>query len=235
MPETVCLTDEGFLVGCLRVSEYMWSDDLGQSWWRIQGIPVLEGGEANPQRYECYQPWMHYLGDGRIACAGHYGGDDPLGHRDQYLNIHLFRVAAQRRARECRILVDRDFDETENVYKNAYTMTLLCDGSPLPGRELEFWYAPQGDPGYDQEGVRPLEARMKVGGTTLKVVTDAKGLARVSVPEMDNMTDRHAHYLVIAGFNADGRDSEYKPAQTPQLLFYALAYQEPPLEPGRNA
>lgn len=29
VPETVCLTDEGILVGCMRASAYYWSDDLG--------------------------------------------------------------------------------------------------------------------------------------------------------------------------------------------------------------
>src|SRR5205823_5646990 len=31
VPETVCLTSEGILVGCMRPGHYSWSDDLGQT------------------------------------------------------------------------------------------------------------------------------------------------------------------------------------------------------------
>ena len=40
VPETVCLTAEGVLVGCLRNSVYLWSDDLGADWYPLAGVPA---------------------------------------------------------------------------------------------------------------------------------------------------------------------------------------------------
>jgi hypothetical protein len=39
VPETVALTEDGLLVGCLRNSHYLWSDDLGLTWYPLEGIP----------------------------------------------------------------------------------------------------------------------------------------------------------------------------------------------------
>ena len=71
VPETVCLTKQGILVGCRRPGSYFWSDDLGQTWNPLTGV----GGNG-----EVYQPWIHALADGRIVCAGHFGADDPNGN-----------------------------------------------------------------------------------------------------------------------------------------------------------
>ena len=230
VPETVCLTEDGILIGCMRNSEYMWSDDLGQSWWRIQDIPVLEGGLDNPQRLECYQPSIELLDDGRVACAGHYGGDDAIGSRDQYLNIHLFRLEVVRGSGQApRILVDRDFNESSNRWRNAYTIALLCSGAPLAGRELEFWYVARYKPGYDDQGRHSIEDRMQMGGHLLKVRTGEDGRARVSLPEMEEVTDPHLSYQFVVQFNADRSDPDYRPTRTLEHTFYALSAPDPPL------
>ncbi len=124
VPETVCLAKDGLLVGRMRPGRYSWSDDLGQTWQPLDGIPRL-----GP---EVYQPWIQALADGRIACAGHFGADDAIGGRDQYLSIHFFRLKVSRKTKDTRIWVDRDFDETRNRWHNRYTISLTCDGGPLP-------------------------------------------------------------------------------------------------------
>lgn len=229
VPETVCLADDGILVGCMRDGLYCWSDDLGRSWFRLDGAPS--------DTHEVYQPWIQHLGDGRIACVGHCGADDPIsgpGVRDQYIALHEFRLKANRRTRRTRIGIERDFDEASHRWLNRYTLTLTCDGEPVPDRELEFWYAERTDPpAYDPWNARPLAERMKFGGTLLKVRTDRAGTARVALPRFDDreaLAARtlpyaaiHHSYQLVVGFNRDRSDPDYAPAQSPQLEFYAIA------------
>jgi hypothetical protein len=216
------LTADGLLVGCMRPGSYSWSDDLGQTWQRLDGIP-----DCGP---EVYQPWVYALADGRVACAGHYGADDPLGGRQQHISLHLFRVKTNRKTLDTAIAVDREFDEAKGRYRNAYTLTLTGGGAPLPGQELEFWYIEAGKAGYDSWNKRPLEERMKRGGEVVTVRTGQDGKARVSLPRLDGVTSLHHSYQLVVRFNARRTDPGYKPAQTPQLEFYANSYQDPPLK-----
>lgn len=61
MEAVLLRADAGVLVGCMRAGRHAWSDDEGRSWQPLAGIP--EGGP------EVYQPWIHRLPDGRLACA----------------------------------------------------------------------------------------------------------------------------------------------------------------------
>ena len=221
VPETVCLTEEGILVGCMRAGHYYWSDDLGQTWQPLEGIP-----DVSP---EVYQPWIQYLSDGRIACAGHYGADDPIrGHPDQYISMHFFRLQVSRQTKDTSIWVQRDFDEEQNRWRNAYTITLTCDGAPLADKELEFWYAERYQPGYGAD--RPLEERMEMGGELTKLRTGPDGKAHLELPHFDAVESIHLSYQLIARFNMDRADADYKPAQSPQMEFYAISHPDPPLE-----
>jgi len=220
-PETVCLMEDNLLIGCLRANIYCWSDDLGQTWQPLDGIP-----EMGP---EVYQPWINYLGNGRVACAGHLGGDDPLGLRDQQVNLHLFTVEMPRKTRNTVLWIARDFDETANRWENAYTLTLTCGEESLADKEIEFWYVERDQPGYDSFNKIPLPERMQQGGRLLTARTDARGIARVSLPEFDKVEYIHLSYQLVARFNIERADPDYKPAQTPQLEFYANSRPDPPL------
>src|SRR5205814_2268191 len=98
---------------------------------------------------EVYQPWIHALDDGRIACAGHFGADDPIGKQDQHISRHLFRLRVNRRTQDARLDVVRDFDEAADRWPNAYTLRLTREGQPLADKEIEFWYVERDAPGYD--------------------------------------------------------------------------------------
>ena len=63
--------------------------------------------------------------------------------------------------------------------------------------------------------------------------TDAAGKARVALPELDDVQDRHLSYQFVARFNADLADAAYKPAQSPQFEQYCLCRQDPPLGKGK--
>jgi hypothetical protein len=221
VPETVGLAADGILVGCMRPGAYSWSDDLGQTWQPLQGIP-----DRGP---EVYQPWLHILDDGRVACAGHFGADDAIGSREQYVSVHLFRLKTLRKTRDTHIQVERTFDETKKCWRNSYTITLTSNGVGLPDKEVEFWYVERGKPGYDSYNKQPLEERMKMGGTLLKVRTERNGNATVDLPHLNAIESIHHSYQLVARFNPNRTDPDFKPAQTAQLEFYAKHYQEAPL------
>ena len=225
VPETICLAGENILIGCLRAGRYQWSDDLGRTWYPLQGIP-----DIGP---EVYQPWIHALPDGRIACAGHYGRDAPISgddRDDQYLSIHFFELEVRSRTRNTRLLVERDFDPPNRRWLNAYTLTLHCDGSPLPAAEVEFWYVERDQPGYDSFGKHPLEERMEAGGNRLKLCTNSDGKAHVDLPHLNAVENEHHSIQFVARFNADHPDPAHKPCQTCQFEFYSVSFQDPPLE-----
>jgi hypothetical protein len=216
VPETVAMTEDGLLVGCMRNSSYAWSDDLGLTWFPLEGIP-----ESIAKEKETYQPWIQYLGNGRFANAGHYGHDNFYGELDQYVMIHSFRVEQLRRTKNTHIDLVRAFDEAKSRWKNAYTLTLTCDGQPLAWKELEFWFVERGKPGYDEGGKMTLEERMKTGGETIRVSTGGDGTAHVAIPRLDAITYIHHDIQLVARFNADRRDPDYKPAQTLEFQFYS--------------
>ena len=218
VPETVALTEDGFLVGCLRNSHYYWSDDSGRTWNPLAGIP-----EAITRGNECYQPWIQYLGQGRFACAGHYGHDDAFGSVDQFLMIHFFRLEVLRRTKNTSLELSRDFDELGSRWKNAYTVRLTCDGAPLAGKEVEFWWVARKEPGYESRPKHTLDDRIKMGGHLLRLRTSSDGTARAELTALNRNESPHASYQLIARFNAGKPDAEYKPVQTPMFEFYANA------------
>ena len=221
VPETVCLTEDGILVGCMRCSIYQWSDDLGLTWWPLEGAPNLSP--------EMYQPWIHYLGDGRIVCAGHYGHDDAVKTVDQHILLHEFKLEVLRKTRATKIEIERDFDEKRNLWPNAYTLTLTADGAPLADKEFEFWYVMRYKPGYDSWNSIPLAERMEMGGTLIKLHTDADGKAHMAMPELDRVENPHMSYQFVARFNTDRSNVDYKPAQSPQFSQYCICRQDPPM------
>jgi len=222
VPETVCLTEEGILVGCMRSGNYQWSDDYGLTWHPLEGAPY------NPP--EAYQPWIHYLGNGRVACAGQFGFDEALGQRQQYVVLHSFRIEVSRKTAATNIDIERDFDEARNLWPNAYTVTLTADGVGLPDKEVEFWYVMRYAPGHDSWNNIPLEERMQIGGTLIKVRTGPDGKAHLAMPDLDEVEDVHLSYQFVARFNADRSDPDYKPAQTPQWELYCIYHPDPPID-----
>ena len=233
VPETVALTEEGILVGCMRAGRYSWSDDMGLTWQRLEGMPHI-----GP---EVYQPWIYYLGENRFACAGHYGRDAPISgadRDDQNINLHLFEIEVLRKTKNTTIEVVRNYDESHERWKNEYTITLRCGAEPLAGKQIEFWYVERDKQGYDSHGKQTLDERMKIGGKLLKPVTDAQGIAHVALPEFDDpdyihqewpgAREVHFSYQLVARFNRDYSDPEYKPAQSCQFGFYAIHKPDPP-------
>lgn len=218
VPETVCLTDDNILIGCMRSGGsywsggYYWSDDLGQNWQRLDGMPGSE---------EVYQPWIHYLGAGQVACAGHFGFDDPVGMRDQYVCLQTFKVQVLRKTISSKLWIERDYDETTRNYLNSFTLSLTANGQSLANKDIQVWSVFRDSPGYDSLNKHSLAERMKLGGKAVTVRTDADGKGRFVLPEYDGIKDIHATYQLVIRFNPDGQYPDYKPAQLPQLEYCA--------------
>ncbi len=218
VPETICLTDDDILVGCMRPGNYYWSDDLGRNWRPLEGAPTT---------MEVYQPWMLYLGGGKVACAGHFGADDPVHSRDQFVSIHTFDVQRLRRTAGTRLWIEREYDESGQRFLNSFTISLTSDGVPVPDKDIQVWYVSRDTPGYDSWNTRPLEERMKAGGKSITLHTGPDGKAVLALPEFDGISDIHASYQMVIRFNADGAYPDYRPAQLPQLEFYANSGLDP--------
>ena len=212
VPETVCLTDDGLLVGCMRAGRYYWSDDLGQNWQALDGAKPTD---------EVYQPWIQYLGRHRVACAGHFGLDDRLGARDQYVCLQIFNLEVLRKTVGTKLWIERDFDEKTRNFLNSFTVSLTADGRPLADKTVQAWHVFRDGPGYDSWNKHTLEERMKLGGKTVALHTDAAGHAKLRLPEYDGITNIHSSYQLVIRFNADGQYPQYQPSQLPQLEYYA--------------
>lgn len=212
VPETVCLTEDGVMIGCLRPGTYYWSDDLGQNWQPLDGAPST---------IEVYQPWIQYLGNGKVACAGHLGADDPIHSRDQYVSLHTFNVHVLQKTAETRLWIERGFDAGKKNFLNSYTILLTSNGAPLAGKDIQVWCVARDAPGYDSWNKTSLEERMKAGGKSVTLRTGSDGKAKLDLPEFDGITNIHASYQMVVRFNADHKYVEHKPAQLPQLEFYA--------------
>ena len=154
------------------------------------------------------------------ASAGHFGFDDVVGGRDQYISLHLFRLQVLRQDEEHEDRSRADFDESARKSRNSFAVSLTCDGTPLPNKELDVWYVERCEPGYDSFNAQPLEERMKIGGHLLKVRTGPDGIAHVSLPGMRDVKNPHLTYQLVSRFNIERSDPGYKTAQTPQFEFY---------------
>ena len=149
--------------------------------------------------------------------------------------LHTFRVQVNRRTRDTKIHVERDYDANRRRWLNTFTIRLTSDGEPLPDRELDFWYVERYKPGYDGQNSMPLAERMQTGGTLLRPRTDTTGQAHVQLPDRFNKTTNpHLSYQLVVRFNMDRSDPTSKPFQTPQFQFYSFAPMPPNLKKGEN-
>jgi hypothetical protein len=164
---------------------------------------------------------MNYLGNGKVACAGHFGLDDALGKRDQYVCLQTFKVEVLRKTVAAKLWIERDFDEATRSFPNSFTISLTVNGAPVTNKEVQVWHVLRDAPGYDSWNKTALSERMKLGGKSLTVRTGPDGKGRFALPEYNGITNTHTSYQVVVRFNADRQYPDFKPAQLPQLEFYA--------------
>ena len=207
------------LVGCHRPGTYYWSNDLGQNWQPLDGAPST---------IEVYQPWMVYLGKGKVACAGHYGADDPIKSRDQFISIHTFNVDVLQKTSRVKLWIDRDYDRAEKAvpqFLHNFAHNRTAHRSPT--RKLRYGTLAATGPDTIRSTAsarRSHESRREIGyganrfGRTWRTFV---------LPEFDGVQDIHASYQLVVRFNADDKYPEFERAELPQLEFYANSGLDP--------
>jgi len=204
VPETVCITPEGLLVGALRGKPYSCSADLGENWFEIAGLP--------PSRY---QPMILQAGDGRILNAWHNGYDAHFGEVDMFIGIHEFRLDASL-PKSTRLTLKRRLRPDGNKFINAYDAKLTAGGRPVADREIELRLLPVWTPEGKHE---PRDVRE--AGELRRAVTDAEGVARFELTELDRIPDVHFAYRLAASFSPKSGD-ELAPCLGPERMAYAM-------------
>jgi len=205
VPETVCITPEGLLVGALRCRPFACSADLGENWYEIEGLPESR-----------YQPMMICLPDGRFLNAGHKGTDNHFGAVDMFVSMFSFRLEA-RLPQPTSLTLDRIKRPDGDRYINAYDARLTSADKPLPGREIELrvmnHWTPEGR-------INPLDVRESPDVRTAQ--TDENGVARFVLSDMETRVGIHHTYRIASSFTPKPGD-DCAPCLGPRRREYSLA------------
>lgn len=203
-PETVVLTESGLLVGARRMQPYSCSNDMGENWYEIGGMP--DSG---------YQPMLETLPDGRLLCVWHQGHDNRFGEEDMFIGAHSFRVK-EHLPRATSLSLERMLSQDGSQYVNAFKARLTSDGRPVEGRRIAFriapWFLPDGG-----ENWAPLAEAKDVRAAT----TNADGVAVLRLPDKDVIPDIHYSYWIDAVFAPDEGD-RLQPCRGPKQRAYAM-------------
>jgi hypothetical protein len=210
-PEIFLRTRDGYLVGASRNAAYVWSQDDGVTWQRVEGIPSCE-----------YQPRAIALDGDRLMFAWHKGGDLPYGQTDMYIGRHTFKLKVLAPRPRSHLALARVFDEKADRYICAFDATLTTtDGKPIANKPIEFSIVARDASGYEAFG----GATPWVHGAKQTVTTDARGVARVTYPEQAAITDVHQTFQAAARFDPAGVDKDFLPATSLTVEYYAVTPQ----------
>ncbi|MFH0963051.1 MAG: sialidase family protein [Planctomycetota bacterium] len=204
VPETVCITPDGLLVGALRNRPYACSNDLGENWYEIAGLP-----NSN------YQPMMIALDDGRFLNAWHTGSDHHFGEIDMVTGIHVFRIETHLPA-PTKLTLARAKRPDGDQFVNVYEARLTSGGNGVPDRRVELRVSPNWTPEGRQN---PVNVRESPDVRT--TVTDENGITRFDLRDIDAHPDAHFSYWLAARF-VPAEDDDYAPCMGPKRMAYAV-------------
>ena len=179
VPESVAMLPGGLLVGSRRNKPYTASNDFGENWFEIDGLPP-----------SLYQPFLIALPDGTVLNFGHQGGDNAFGQVDMCIGADRFRVE-NRLPASSTLTLARCMDEGRTRYLNAYTARLSAAGAPVSGATVRFRAAPFWRADGTVDGA-PLDGAPQ----QVEAVTDENGFARAAFPAFDGIPDIHFYYNV---------------------------------------
>ncbi len=177
VPESIVMLDDGLIVGSRRNKPYSCSNDLGENWYEIEGLPP-----------SLYQPYMMRLPDGSVANFGHQGSDSGFGQQDMLIGADVFMLD-NRMPQASALSLERQKSKDGSRYLNAFAATLTSGGGPVPGMALDFRF----NPVWREDGAVNTTPQAQAP-IVKRAVTDADGTARVAVPEFDGIGDIHFYY-----------------------------------------
>ena len=190
VPECLVLTRSGLLVGAVRGGDYTCSNDEGATWHRIEGLPRCH-----------YQPHIIELGDGRLLCSWHIGGDYYFGQADQWVGSTTFRLETNLPA-PTQLMLTRELNAARTKYVNSYVAELRSGDRPLAAKTISFSVGIRYPKGYEQF---PLK---------LTAVTDAQGRTRIDLEaHFGAETNIHQCYHLKASFTPAPDDASLTPAR----------------------
>ncbi len=206
VPESIVRTPEGLLVGSRRGKPYSVSNDLGENWHPIEGLPP-----------SLYQPFLQILPDGRLANFGHVGSDSAFGEQDMSIGVDRFRLD-DRRPPSPNIELARSMDAARTHYLNRFTARLTQDGVPVEGVPLRFRVLAV----WNEDGSATTRT-LETPDTVIIAVTGPDGVAVCDVAEFDGRADIHLAYYVDAVHDADAQ-SPVGPARSAAQCVLALTH-----------
>ena len=190
VPEAIDITADGMIIGARRASAYACSNDLGETWYPIEGIPNCK-----------YQPQVLCLPDGRFMAAWHQGTDSAFGQYDMYIGIHTFRLKANL-PQPTRLSLQRSLSEDGSQFINAFSSRLTVGGKPVAGKTIELRVKPD----WRDDGTHdPTPVGESPHVRT--AVTDKDGLARFVLTKIDLLPTIHYGYDVQASFTPQPGDN----------------------------
>lgn len=179
IPETIVRTRDGLLVGSRRNKPYSVSNDDGENWYPVDGLPP-----------SLYQPYMLTLPDGRIANFGHVGSDSAFGEEDMSIGVDIFEIP-NLLPPAARLELVRELDAERTHYLNRYSASLSVAGGPAAGETVVFRFVPTWNPDGTASTLTQDEAPV-----VIEAVTDSRGIATVDATMFDRIGDIH-HYTTV--------------------------------------
>jgi hypothetical protein len=204
VPESVCCTSDGLLVGSRRCGPYSCSNDEGDTWYEIEGLPICG-----------YQPRTIELKDGRFLTAWHMYGDCCFGEYDQFVGAHIFSLERTMPGRT-KLELWRDLNEKKTKYLNSFTATLTADGKPIPGRKVVFTIQHRYRDTYGYGTASTPEPY------PLEAVTDREGQAQVHLEYFDRERQIHSSYSIRASFTPGENDLALAPCESSRIEVYGV-------------
>ena len=196
IPESVAMLPDGLLVGSRRNKPYSASNDFGENWFELDGLPP-----------SLYQPFLLALPDGTLLNFGHLGGDSALGQEDMCIGVDRFRVE---NALPCStaLALERCLDAAGAQYLNRYAATLTAGAKPVAGERVRFRAAPVWNADGTVNTAPQADAPIQ-----FDVETDAAGTAQAALPMFDGIPDIHCYYHIDVVYRPDG--GPYAPCDGP--------------------
>lgn len=212
VPETLCLLEDGGLIGARRNKVYSYSPDYGLNWFEVSGLPE-----------SLYQPFMLQMPNGDIANFGHYGGDTGFGQKDMYIGVDIFTLESKL-PKPVRLSIERVLSPDGSYFTNGFKARLLRDtggtaqeeATGLGGKTIIFRFQPC----WNSNGSFS-HSPMEDAALQLHTVTAEDGTAFAEAKEYNNKGDLYFSFMADAVYVPQEGDG-FMPCQSPIISTPAL-------------